>query len=251
MKRALLKNFALSVAAVLTMLLVWVVAYFVVRNDYVLPSLSETCREMGRLFSEADFWMAFSNTLLRTAVAFLVALVLGIALALIANLWTWVRAFLSPIVSVLRTVPTMAVILMLLLWTTPRVAPVIVSLLVLMPAVYAATLSSLNEVTAEYGVLAQAFRIPAWKRAWKMYLPLVAPPVFGQAGSIFSMGLKITVSGEVLSNTFQSLGGMMQEAKMFVMMPRLMALTLITVVVGFLLEAVCLLIYKLIVRWRG
>ena len=64
------------------------------------------------------------------------------------------------------------------------------------------------------------------------------------------MGLKIIVSGEVLANTFQSLGGMMQEAKMFVQMPRLMALTLVTVLVGFLLEGVCLLLYKAAVRWR-
>ncbi len=250
MRRAYLKNLALSGAAVLTVIAVWVVACLIVRNDYVLPSFFDTCKEVGGLFSDAAFWTAFCGTLVRTAVAFFVALILGILLALVANLRTWVRAFLSPIVSVLRTVPTMAVILMLLLWTTPRVAPVIVSLLVLLPAVYAATLSSLDEVTAEYGVLARAFRIPAWKRAMKMYLPLVAPPVLGQAGSIFSMGLKITVSGEVLANTFQSLGGMMQEAKMFVAMPRLMALTLVTVAVGFLLEGACLIVYRLIVRWR-
>ena len=251
MKRAYLKNFALSGAAIVAMVAVWMIACLIVRNDYVLPSFFDTCKEVGGLFSDAAFWTAFSGTLLRTAIAFAVALVLGVALALMADLRTWVRSFLSPIVSVLRTVPTMAVILMLLLWTTPRVAPVIVSLLVLMPAVYAATLSGLDEAKAEYGVLARAFRIPARRRVTKMYLPLVAPSVFGQTGSIFSMGLKITVSGEVLANTFQSLGGMMQEAKMFVAMPRLMALTLVTVLVGFLLEGVCLLGYKLVTRWRG
>ena len=250
MKRAVLKNFALSAAAVLAMLLVWTVACLIVRNDYVLPTFGETCAEMWKLLAESEFWTAFAGTLLRTALAFLVAFVLGVLLALAAGLQTWVRSFLSPVVSVLRTVPTMAIILMLLLWTTPRVAPVIVALLVLMPAVYASTLAALDEVKAEYGVLARAYRIPACKRAFRMYLPLAAPPVLGQAGSVFSMGLKIIVSGEVLANTFQSLGGMMQEAKMFVQMPRLMALTLVTVLVGFLLEGVCLLLYKAAVRWR-
>ena len=144
----------------------------------------------------------------------------------------------------------MAIILMLLLWTNPRVAPVIVSLLVLMPAVYASTLSAIDEVKTQYGEFARAFGVSAKRKIFQMYLPLSAPTVVGQAGSIFSMGLKITISGEVLANTFPSLGGLMQEAKMFVDMPTLMALTLLSVVVGFLLEGLGFLVYRLIVRWR-
>ncbi len=239
-----------SAAAILFLWLAWVAAYYLVGNDYVLPSFFDAVKECGRLLADAAFWRAFGNTLLRTFLAFLCSFVLGIGLALAAHLQTWVRAFLSPIVSVLRTLPTMAVILMLLLWTSPKVAPVIVTLLVLLPAFYAAALSSLDEVGEEYGDFAQAFHIPAAKRVFRLYTPLAAPAVLSQAGSIFSMGLKITVSGEVLSNTYRSLGGMMQEAKMFLEMPRLMALTLVCLVLGFLLEGLCALIGHVLVRWR-
>ena len=245
------KNLLFSLVGILFLWLAWVIAYYIVGNDYVLPSFTETFSEMGRLLKDAAFWHAFGGTMLRTFFAFLLSLVLGVGLSLAASLRTWVRAMLSPIISVLRTVPTMAIILMLLLWTNPRVAPIIVSLLVLLPAVYAAALSAIDEVRENYGTLARSFQVPAGRRAMKMYLPLVAPAVLGQAGSVFSMGLKITISGEVLSNTYQSLGGMMQEAKMFVQMPVLLALTVLAVLIGFLLEGVCLLAYKLIVRWRS
>ena len=43
---------------------------------------------------------------------------------------------------------------------------------------------------------------------------------------------------------------MMQEAKMYLEMPRLMALTLIVLLLGFVLEGACRLAYDLIVRWR-
>lgn len=245
------KNFLFSLTAVAFLWLVWIVAYFAVRNDYVLPSFWETAAALWDLLKSALFWRAFAGTLGRAALAFAVSLVLGVGLALIANSRTWVRSFLSPIVSFLRTVPTIAVILMLLIWTTPRIAPVIVSLLVLLPAVYAATLSALDEVTENYGELASAFRVGMGRKAFKMYLPLAAPAVLGQAGSVFSMGLKITVSGEVLAQTFPSVGYLMQDAKMFVQMPRLIALTLLAVLIGFALEGACYGAYKLIVRWRG
>lgn len=250
MKKERLINFIFSVSALLFLWIVWMVAALAVRNEYILPSFQDAFSAMGKLLADGAFWRAFGNTLLRTVLSFLVSLVLGVGLALMASLWTWVRAFLSPIISVLRTVPTMAIILMLLIWTNPRVAPSVVTLLVLMPAVYATALSALDDVRAGYGELVRAFRVPAGRKIFKLYLPLVCPNLLGQAGAILSMGLKITVSGEVLANTFRSLGGMMQEAKMFAQMPELMALTLLTVAAGFLLEGLCLLARYLLVRWR-
>ena len=244
------KNALFSAVALIALWLVWVIAYYIVRNDYVLPSFWETLRETGRLLGEASFWRAFGNTFLRTLWAFLVSLALGVGLAIPAHLVGGVRAFFAPIISALRTVPTMAVVLMLLLWTTPAVAPVIVSALVLFPAAYAAALAALDEVGEEYGELTRAFRVGAGRKIVKMYLPLAAPPLLKQAGSIFSLGLKVVISGEVMASTYRSLGGMMQEAQTFLSMPRLMALTLITVLLGFALEGLCRFVYRLIVRWR-
>ena len=129
-------------------------------------------------------------------------------------------------------------------------APVIVAGLVLFPAAYAAALTAMDEVHESYGALSRAYGIKRTRQAFRMYLPLSAPSVLGQAGAILSMGLKIAVSGEVLSSTAKSLGGMMQEAKLFLEMPRLLALTLAAVLLGFLLEGLCALVANLCVRWR-
>ena len=244
------KNALFSGLAILALWLAWLIAYSGVKNNYVLPSFWEACREMGRLLASASFWRAFANTFLRTLWAFLVSLGLGVVMAIAAHLVRPVRAFFAPIVSVVRTVPTMAVILMLLLWTTPAVVPVVVSALVLFPAVYAAALAALDEVGEEYGELVCAFRVPLGRRIGEMYLPLAAPVLLKQAGGIFSLGLKVVISGEVLASTYRSLGGMMQEAKMYLEMPTLMALTLLVLLLGFALEGICLAAYKLIVRWR-
>lgn len=244
------KNALFSAAALIALWLVWVIAYYIVRDGYVLPSFWETFREMGRFFAEASFWRAFGNTVLRTFWAFLVSLALGVGLAVPAHLVGGVRAFFAPVVSLLRTVPTMAIILMLLLCTPRAVVPVVVAALVLFPAAYAAALAALDEVGEEYGELSRAFRISVGRKIVKMYLPLAAPAVLRQAGSIFSLGLKVVISGEVMASTAFSLGNLMQEVRIFESMPRLMALTLIAVITGFALEGLCCLCYRLIVRWR-
>ena len=244
------QNALLSLTAIVALWLAWIVAYYIVRNEYVLPSFWDAFAEVGRILTDASFWRAFWNTFLRTLWAFLASMALGIVMAVCAHLVKGLRAFFAPIISVVRTVPTMAVILMLLLWTTPNMVPVIVSALVLFPAVYAAALAALDEVGENYGELTRAFRVPLLRRIGKMYLPLAAPVMLKQAGGIFSLGLKVVISGEVLASTYRSLGGMMQDAQMFLNMPRLMALTLLVVLMGFALEGLCWLSYRLIVRWR-
>lgn len=244
------KNFAISAAAILFLWLLWIISYYAVGNDYLVPSFRQTMAAVGNLFTDSAFWIAFSNTLLRALAAFAVSFVLGVAFAVLARLVPATGAFLAPIVSFLRTVPTMAVILLLLLWTTPAVAPVVVSVLVLFPAVYAAASASFGEVAQTYGELARVYRVSVKRKIFKMYLPLCAPELLAQAGSILSLGIKITVSGEVLASTYRSLGGLMQNAKIFVEIPTLFALTIVTVLLGFLLEGACYGAYKLIVRWR-
>ena len=60
----------------------------------------------------------------------------------------------------------------------------------------------------------------------------------------------MVISGEVLASTYRSLGAMMQQAQIFLEMSRLMALTVLVIVAGFLLEGACALFYRIIVRWR-
>lgn len=250
MKKNILFSTLCSLLALVALMIVWIISYYGFRNEYLLPSLWSTLAAAGKLLTEGVFWRAFGFTLLRTLISFLCSFVIGIALAALASLHSAVRSFLAPVISVLRTVPTMAVILILVLWTNRTIAPALVSVLVLLPAVYAASLAGIDEVRQEYGELAKSFKVSSGRRIFKMYLPLAAPSVLAQAGSVFSMGLKIVVSGEVLSQTLRSLGYLMQEAQLYLQMPRLLALTVVAVVLGFVLEGLCMLAYKLIVRWR-
>ena len=64
--------------------------------------------------------------------------------------------------------------------------------------------------------------------------PLMSPAQ--KHTTALSFSLKLTVSAEVLANTYQSIGGMMQEAKIYVEVPALFALTALVVIAGFLLE---------------
>ncbi len=68
-------NLIISVCALLCMWLVWVIAWLIVDDGYVIPSFTDTVKEIGALTVSSEFWQAFGLTLARTAISWLAATV--------------------------------------------------------------------------------------------------------------------------------------------------------------------------------
>lgn len=245
-------NIICSVAAVAFMWIIWIIAYYAADNDYVIPSFTDTFVSLFQCFGESRFWASFGWTVLRTAEAFVISFVLALPCAVGAAFSKPFRHFMSPIIAVLRTLPTLAVVLLLLLWTGVRAAPVIVTVLLLFPVEYAQICAAIDGVDGELLQMAEVYRVPRKDRLFKIYLPLASPGVLSQLGANFSLGLKVTISAEVLANTYTSLGGMMQSARAFLEMPRLAALTLIAVVTGLVVDIALSQLKRVNSKWlRG
>lgn len=250
MKRAWLKNLIYTAAAVAVMWIGWAAAYKAVGNEYILPSFSSAAKSAGELLLSSSFWTAFASTLLRTAEAFFMSFIAALVLSVLSALNDAVRRILRPVMSAIRVAPTVAIILLILIWTTPAAAPVAVVVTVLFPMIYSSLLAAFDGVSKEYIELCRAYKIGVKDRILKVYVPQSLPYILSEAGGQFSFALKIAVSAEVISNTYKSLGGMMSEAKMYVEISELMALTIIVVAAGLMIELVFLGIKKLAVRWN-
>lgn len=246
--RVLLKNLVWLIFAFVFLFLAWIVAYSVTDNGYLIPSPSDTFSAAGELLGQKSFWRAFFFTLSRTLKAFALSFLLALALSIVAYLVPVFGKFMSPIVSIVRSVPTMAILLLLLVWTTPKAAPVIVAFLALFPMLYAGMTAALAAVPTELIEMSRVYRVSLSRRIFRLYLPSAAPFVLKEASAALSFSLKLTVSAEVLANTGRSLGGLLQESRIFLEMPKMFALTLAVAATGFLLEEFGRLIARAVER---
>ena len=121
---------------------------------------------------DKDFWHAFSGTFLRTLAAFFLSFIGASVLAVVAYLVPPVGRFLAPLVSVLRSLPTMAVILIILVWTTPKTAPVVVAFLALFPMLYAGISAALASVDPKLVEMSRVYRVPVRKRIFPRPRPM-------------------------------------------------------------------------------
>ena len=248
MKQLLWKNLWQSLAAIGFLIVVWIVAHFAVKNPLLIPPFSESIKEAGALFADKAFWVGFAMSLLRAGIAFSISFVLAAIFAVIAYLYPSVGGFLAPIVSALRSLPVLAVLLILLSFFGAGEAPVAVAFLSLFPMLYTGILAALSSVDKHLIEVSRVQGTPLLRRVGGIYLPLSAPYILKEAGGALSFSVKLVVSAEVLANTLQSLGGMMQEARVYGEIPQLFALVAVSFIAGLVLECAVSLLAELAER---
>lgn len=241
-----------SVVAIILMWLVWIISYYAVGNKLIIPSFTETAVRFGKNFVSAEFWAALGGSLLRTLAAFLVSLIGAALCAALGALSKIFKAVLKPLTTFIRVLPTLAVSLIILKATLGNrsVSPAIVTFLVLFPAIYAQLTAAIEGIDVGLMEMAQTYNISKRDRLFKIYLPQILPNTLSQTGANISLGLKVTVSAEVLVNTAKGLGGMMQESSLSAETANLAALTLAAVIAGLLLDIAFSQLKRLTYKWN-
>ena len=246
-------NIIFSVLAIIFMWLIWIVAYYIAGNKLIVPAFSDTAQSFFCYLGDGEFWLALLNTFLRTLLAFIISFVLAVVCAVLAKLNRCAKAFINPIVVFVRTLPTLAVILIILKLTSGNrnFSPVIVTILVLFPMMFSQMLAAADGIDTGLVEMAKVYKISKKDRLFKIYLPLVAPNIISQTGANISLGLKIMISAEVLANTVNGLGGMMQLNNIAAEVANLAALTLAAVAIGLIIEFAISFSSKFARRWTA
>ena len=231
-------TFGLPAISVIALILFWAIAAEIAGSKYILPTPAETVAALGDLFASAGFYTAFFGTLLRTAIAFLISYTLAVCITAASYKSAAARNIFKPIISVIRALPTIAVVLLLLVWTNSRVAPMIVTMLVVFPTLYNNLYAALCGIDDELTEMCASFNVPKGKTFKKVIFPQISSEFISAAGAGLTLNLKLMVAAEVLSQTARSLGFMLSTSKAYFETAEMIALVLITVVTGLLVEGV-------------
>ena len=144
----------------------------------------------------------------------------------------------------------MAVVLLFIIWTDSNVTPVLVTVLVLFPMIYSSFAVSLKDVDKDLVETAKVFGASKMQMIKIVYVPQILPALVDAVASGISLGLKVVVSAEVLAQSFNSIGWLMQESRFMFDTAKLMALTIAVVAICMAVEAIIRGLGKRLYSWR-
>lgn len=231
-------NLILTVLPLALIVLIWAKSAQVIDNKYILPSVKSTVEEFVLLFNNSEFYLSFFFTFLRSFTAFAISFAISFILAIITAKIRYVRSAVMPIISVMRSLPTIAVVLLLYFWTTAKIAPVIVTMLVVLPTLFThidGAISSLDKTVSEAGRVDGANEINV---LIKIELPMILDNILIAIGSGIALSFKLMVAAEVIAQTPEALGFMLNSAKVYFQTAKMIAIVVCAVVFGVITEFV-------------
>ncbi len=221
---------------ILFILLVWFFASRIVDNSIVIPKISEVLQALGSLLQTKQTYVVIFNTISRLILTVSISFVLALFCSILAGSITRVKDFLKPIMTLMRTTPVAAVIIILLMIFGNIKSPYIITSLVILPIMYEGILVSFENI--DQGIIDEVKMLSNlnFRVAKEVYLPIVTPQILSTLVATIGLGLKVMVMSEFIAQPNNTIGYVMLQEKNFLEMDYVFAWTIILVVFVLLVE---------------
>lgn len=231
---------AVAVAIILS---VWAVcAAF--SSSFVLPQIDRVLHAFKDVFNNPEFWRGLGGTLTRSCVGYAISVMLFFVTYSLSVCFMPFARVMGVIVSALRSLPAVALSLVLILAVGGSYAPIVLGVVVIYPILYSSGRARTATVASE---LKEVCRLCGAGRAGTLlhlYLPTLAAGLPESMASAFSYNIKAVIGAEILAQSAASLGVLMQLSQLYLQPALLIALVLVAVVVAAIGEAVIRIVLR-------
>lgn len=207
MKKFITNRYTLTFIGVVLFFILWYLIYVIVgQNIYVFPGPLTTIKRSFELFGDAYLYKCIWGSLYRMVIGFASASILAIIIGMIVGNHIKLKHVFNPTMIALRSIPTAAIVFLLLhLAGFNNAAPYVVGVIVF-PMVYEATVSGYQNIDQK---VLMAMRIDGnnhLQQNFKVKLPLSMPYIAVGLTTSFALSFKIEIMAETLTSTSKSYG---------------------------------------------
>ena len=154
--------------AVFFWITIWQFASMYLGQEILLASPVSVVRKLFELSFTGNFWQSVGFSFVRIVTGFLLAMFLGIFLAVLAYWSKTVEILIVPVIAVVKSTPVASFIILCLIWIPSRNLSVFISFLMVLPYFLSACRLSLG-MCWKAGVAAEVIGVPSGSIGEKLY----------------------------------------------------------------------------------
>jgi len=230
------KELIYTFASILMLLIIWKLVDLVVNKEILVPSPENTFNEIIQIMKAPYFMLSVINTLRRAIIGFLIALFTGLILGMLGGFFKPIYYLLRPLVLINKAVPTMAMILLALIWLESERAPILVGFVVIFPIIYEGVVQGVRSIDIKLIEMMRQYKVKRPDMLKDLYMPAISSHLTGAMSAAMGLNLKIIIAAEVLSQPKISMGTSFQIEKSNLNTAGVFALSIITIIIAGLLE---------------
>ena len=250
MKKYLWKDKKYEIISVFVLLIIWEAAAIKINNEIYIPRIEEVLKSILTIIQGQNFKWNLLSSIYRTVISFMSAYILAVVLGVLSLMYPLFKSFFKPINSVGKTIPTMVLVVLALVWFDKDKAPFVVGFAIVFPILYEGVMSALNNVDKNIMEMCKIYNVSTKEKIKKIYYPAIKFYTTGIFVSTFSLAFKVVVAGEVHGQPKYGVGAAIQLEKMNFNITAIFAWIILIALMSIVLDKVNKIILKRSNRWK-
>lgn len=231
-----LKDKRLSTISKLILLGLWVILSEIIDNEVIFPTLGSTLKSLIEIVKTPDFISIIASSLLRSLVGFLISLFLAVLTGILSSISKFFYNVMIPILNFLGSVPTMAIIILALIWLNNEIVPMFVGFIMIFPILYETVQKGILNVDKKILEICKLYKVRRITLIKDIYIPSIFINLSMVFTSALSTNLKMVIAGEALSQPKFAIGSNLQIEKMYLNTAGVFAWIIIILLISKLLS---------------
>ena len=223
-------------AVILFWLTVWQAAAAWTDNQILLAGPLQVLDSFIENIMHPDFFPVILSSLTRIGAGFFLAFFAGAVLGAVSCRLSLVEELLSPVISVLKSIPVASFVVLLLIWFGSGRLSFFISFLIVFPNVYVNTVAGVRSTDAKLLEMAWVFEMGSGRKFFYLYRPALMPYLDSCLKISLGMSWKSGVAAEIIGLPQSSLGERLYMSKIYLDTAGLFAWTITIVLGSFLFE---------------
>ena len=215
MKNFILKDRQFSLLSKLILIGLWAFLSHLIDKEVILPSVRSTLVSLINIVKDPSFFSIILHSLIRSLFGFLFSLLLAISLGILSSVSKFIYSLLEPILNFLSSVPTMAIIILALIWLNNELVPMFVGFIMVFPILYQSVLKAIINIDRKIMEMASLYKVDRLSIIKDIYIPSIFINLSSVLTSALNINLKMVIAGEVLSQPKLGIGSNLQMEKMY------------------------------------
>lgn len=232
------KNKRILILSISVILVIWKLSALYIGADIILPPPEKVLHSLFQVLSSEHFLKAIFATIIRGLSGFMISFFAGLFTGVLAGISEKFRLFISPFISIIRSTPVIAIILLALIWFHVDYVPVFVSFLMAYPIVTGNVTAGIYTVDKKLLEMADIYRIGLLKKVTEIYIPSIIPFIVSSISMSLGLIWKVVIAAEVLSQPKWGLGTSLNEAKAYLITEEVFAWTVIAILLSIITDII-------------
>jgi len=200
MKKIIGNKYVLFGLGILFFFILWEIISLIVANPIkIFPDPISTLKEVGVLFSTSYLYKCVGATFQRMIIGFEISFILALIIGSISGNHPKIQLFLKPLMTVLKSVPTAAIVFIFLALLGVQNAPILMVILVSFTILYDAVVGGFNNIDPIINEALEVDGITRLRKTFSIKIPLSTPYILVGISTSFALSFKLSIMSEIIA----------------------------------------------------